>query len=428
MNVLIINTYSHGGAANACIRLHEGLLDSGVNSKLLFKVKLKNVRESYSFQETQIPYPVFKRKYYKWRYIILDLLPQRFRKYFLSQEYYLKQRPSNLEHFSFPTSNFDLTRNILYEEADIINLHWVAEFLNFQTFFTKNKKPLVWTLHDMNPFTGGEHYEEEFSGIDESDTLKPRIINLDDKSFYESIVNDKIKALKETTRLTVVAPSNWLCNEAKKSRVLGRFETYRIPYGLDQKVFRQYDKQVARDVLNIKTEKSVILFVSDKIDSERKGIKILLRSLRLINQENHLLCIAGDVKDLDLDDFQCETHLLGHIKDDRIMSLCYNAADVFIIPSLMDNLPNTVLESLMCGTPVIGFAIGGIPDMIIDEENGILVKHISPQNLAKAISEFFLNANTFDRESISQKAIEKYSLEIQAASYVKLYNRVENEI
>ncbi|WP_157686600.1 glycosyltransferase [Nonlabens sp. Hel1_33_55] len=333
-----------------------------------------------------------------------------------------------MEHFSFPTSNFDLTRNILYEEADIINLHWVAEFLNFQTFFTKNKKPLVWTLHDMNPFTGGEHYEEEFSGIDESDTLKPRIINLDDKSFYESIVNDKIKALKETTRLTVVAPSNWLCNEAKKSRVLGRFETYRIPYGLDQKVFRQYDKQVARDVLNIKTEKSVILFVSDKIDSERKGIKILLRSLRLINQENHLLCIAGDVKDLDLDDFQCETHLLGHIKDDRIMSLCYNAADVFIIPSLMDNLPNTVLESLMCGTPVIGFAIGGIPDMIIDEENGILVKHISPQNLAKAISEFFLNANTFDRESISQKAIEKYSLEIQAASYVKLYNRVENEI
>ena len=427
MKILIVNTYSQGGAANACIRLHEGLLNIGVDSKLLFRVKLKNVPQSYSFEETQIPYKGWQKKWFKWKYLLKELIPYSLRKHIFSDEHYLKTRHSSLEHFSFPSSNYDITRSTLYREADIINLHWVAEFLNFDTFFKINTKPVIWTLHDMNPFSGGEHYVESRIGLDSEGNYISRKISSLEKDLFQSIISLKVKALENIEGLNIVAPSQWLCAEARESKVFRDFPVHNIPYGLDSNTFRLYDQQVARDILQIETDKPIILFVSDKIDSERKGIKYLIQALERIDPDRCILCVVGATNGLNFENVKCELHLLGHVKDERIMSLCYNAADLFIIPSLMDNLPNTVLESLMCGTPVVGFRIGGIPDMVIDGQNGQLVDELSPVALANTISHVLNNLKKFDRDTISSNAISKYSLNIQAENYLELFEEILNK-
>ena len=164
MKILIINTYDRGGAANACLRLYQGLLDEGIDASLLLKKKQKNLPNAEILAPQKQKKSILQKLNAKLKTLMreLNLIKKESTSPQLS---FLKNRPQSLELFSFPDSNFDITDSPLYQEADIINLHWVAGFLDYKSFFEKNTKPVVWTLHDMNPFTGGEHYEENYSGI-----------------------------------------------------------------------------------------------------------------------------------------------------------------------------------------------------------------------------------------------------------------------
>ena len=181
----------------------------------------------------------------------------------------------------------------------------------------------------------------------------------------------------------------------------------------------------SREVLGIPKDKKVVLFVAESLNNNnRKGFIFLKMAFEELADNNLVLCAVGNNKIA----IESKINLieLGSINDEKMMSMAYSAADVFVIPSLMDNLPNTVLESLMCGTPVIGFPIGGILDMVQNEINGYITNDISSESLKETLLNFLNNHVTFSATEIRTKAIEKYDLLIQANQYINLYKSVLN--
>jgi len=426
MKILIVNTYDRGGAANACKRLYLGLLLEGVASKVLLKIKQNNWPNSFCFKQP----PKTLSKFVKLKNKVKRILKE-FKLYYPKQVEknveleFLNNRLAGLEMFSFPNTGLDITQSDIYKEADIINLHWVANFLDYKTFFEKNKKPVVWTLHDMNPFSGGVHYEEKYLGIDEFGFPISRKVSEEEKRVAKENTEIKKQALSKVNNLTIIAPSEWLAEEARKSEIFKGYPVLCIPNGLDTEIYKPRNKNYSRDLLNIPKDKKVILFVADSISNNRKGFIFLKRAFEQLADANLVLCAIGS-KNRNLESLNNIIEL-GPIYDERVMSIAYSAADVFVIPSLMDNLPNTVIESLMCGTPVIGFPVGGIPDMIQYGENGLLTQDISVSSLLETLTKFLNSSELFDRNKIRENAIKKYDQKVQAINYIKLFERIIKE-
>lgn len=420
MKILIVNTYDIGGAANACLRLHEGLLKNGIDSNVLLRDQHKKILNTHKLNAVKKKKSRTQRVWDKFSSILktLNIVKDKPSK----NAVFIKDRASTLELFSSPTSNYDITASDLYKEADIINLHWVADFLDYKSFFEKNTKLVIWTLHDMNPFTGGEHYEEQFLGIDNFGKPLPRQITVLEEKVFKKVLSFKIKLFKKVENLTIVAPSIWLVEEAKKSQTFNGKQVLHIPYGLNKDIFKPRDKNNSRDILKIPKDKKVILFVAESIDNNRKGFNYLKIAFEQLESEDVVLCAVGNKNEV-LASINNVIEL-GMINDELLMSKVYSAADVFVIPSLMDNLPNTVLESLMCGTPVIGFPIGGIPDMIENGVNGLITKEISVSSLLETIKLFLTEDLIFDRNLIRKEAVKKYALEVQVNRYMELFNNV----
>ncbi|TVZ25581.1 glycosyltransferase involved in cell wall biosynthesis [Gillisia sp. Hel_I_86] len=420
MKILIVNTYDKGGAANSCIRLYKGLIKNGVKTSLLLQKKTKNLPSAEIAKPLQLKITKLQKAKKGLKKVLKEL--NLYSNPPLKETPFVWKRASKLEMFSYPASNFDIMQTSAYKEADIVNLHWVANFLDYKSFFKNNKKPVVWTLHDMNPFSGGEHYTELFSGLDEEGYPIKRLITGFEKQEFEKVVQIKKNALEYFKNLTIVAPSHWLANEARNSEVFKGMDVQCIPYGLDPQIFAPRDKAFSRKLLNIPQDKVMILFVADSTSIPRKGFEFLKRAIKQIKMENLILCAIGSKNaELESDNDIIE---LGSIKDERLMSVAYSAADIFVIPSIMDNLPNTVLESLMCGTPVIGFPVGGIPDMIEPGKNGLLTKEISANALVETLTEFLNDPEKFDSKKIRKEALAKYDHKIQAERYHKLFKNI----
>lgn len=415
MKVLIVNTYESGGAAKASFRLAEGLRTSDIEVSVL----LKRNNSTNIDAEVLNPQPVSLLNYLKQKtrglFVKLKLIKR------TKKERFIKERSKGLELFTFPDSSFDITTSALYKEADIINFHWVADFLDYSSFFKKNTKPVVWTLHDMNPFSGGEHYEEVYFGIDSSGFPIKRVLSQAEQNVFSNVVSIKREALSNTSQLSIVSPSQWLADKANASDVFKNCPVYCISNSLNTDIYKLRPQKVARELLNIPLDKKVILFVAESLSNNRKGFMFLKRALENLKSNDFVLCVVG--KNKTSIGFKNVIEL-GMIKDEVKMSMTYTAADVFVIPSLMDNLPNTVVESLCCGTPVIGYPIGGIPEMIVNGENGLLTAEISVAALAKTINEFLSNSNQYNREAIAKEASKKYNLDVQANAYINLFNTI----
>lgn len=417
MKVLLINTHDRGGAGNACLRLHQGLLQSGIQSRIALKIRTKNLPFTTSVKPKQVKVSYFQKLRLKARRLLKVKLP--------TENIFLLNRDSRLELFSYPDSNFDITEAEYYKETDIINLHWVANFLDYSSFFKKNTKPVVWTLHDMNPFTGGEHYSEEFLGIDEKGNPTKRIVSEIEKKEFLKNLEVKKEALLNVSNLHIVTLCNWMYNEVKQSDLFKQFPIHLIPNGIDSSIFKPREQQYSRNLLGLPQNKKIILFVAESLENNRKGFAFLQKAIELIDQKDVVLCTTG----IKIPNNESSNNIvdLGLIYDERLMSVIYSAADVFIIPSLMDNLPNTVLESLLCGTPVIGFPVGGIIDMIKHGENGYITEEVSVNSLVIQLNKFLETTNTFKRDLIRDNAVKKYDKKIQTKKYNQLFNEVLNK-
>jgi len=398
MKILHVITTDTGGAGTAALRIHQGLLNIGCESKVLCMNKKKDHEFVYE-------YPVS----------FLERINRFVRKKGLrSNELYkikkeFRKIDSEVEIFTFPYSYLDITSTFLFKDADIINLHWTSGFLDYMSFFEKVNKPVVWTLHDMNPFMGGFHYQEDCDNNPGLKELETKII---------SIKNNEVDKIK---KLTIVTPSLWLKSSSEKSIILGRFEHNCIPYGLDMKVFRPIDKKIVRKKYNIPDCNNLLLFVSENINNRRKGFELLIDSLKFLKNDNISIGVIGACDNkIDLPN----AYYWGQINDENILAELYSAADAFILPSREDNLPNTMLESIACGTPVICFPVGGMLDVIKTGFNGILANDISALDMAEAINKFLLMKEEFNSNAIRNFALENYSLEKPALLYEKLYMKM----
>jgi glycosyltransferase involved in cell wall biosynthesis len=420
LKILHICTIDRGGAAQASIRLHRGLLGMGVDSQVLVKRKLKNHPNVFKFYPAS---SLAKR--------VLRLGHQVASKTgltngpFLSrmertQDLLKKSLPQEIEYFSFPATGLDITSSPLYKRADIVNLHWVSGFIDYPTFFRKNKKPLVWTIHDMEPFSGGLHYES-YKAL--SQNGKPIKFDLPANllEVLQANLDIKSRALKNVGSLTVVSPSRWLAEKSVNSSLFGKYTHLNIPYGVDTNTFRPRDKRFSRDFFDLPQDIPIFLFVSDRVETFRKGFSLLSSAIEAIETRDFLLCSVGYSSQ---DTVHEKVRAMGRIEDERLMSLLYSSADAFIIPSIEDNLPNTVIEALACGTPVIGFSTGGIPDMVENSVNGYLSEDISVSGLGKLLVKFLETKHCFDRTEISRVAAAKYNLSVQAERYANLYHNI----
>jgi len=410
MKPLLISTSDIvGGAARAGYRLHQGLQSIDVDSQMLVQNKQS---DDYTVicPVTKVDKGIGKLK------PTLDILPL--------QLYPQRDRTP----YSVQWLPDKLTEKVAQINPDVINLHWInGGYLKIETI-AKFKKPIIWTLHDMWAFTGGCHYNGDCMNYTNSCGTCPQLHSNKQKDLSRWIWQRKARAW-ENLNLTVVTPSHWLAKCAASSSLLKDTRIEVIPNGLDTKQYKPVEKSVARSILGLPEDKQLILFGAMSATSDpRKGFNLLQSALQKLSQsewtERVELVVFGSSQPKNPTELGFKSHYLGRLNDDISLSLVYAAADVFIAPSVQDNLPNTVMESLACGTPCVAFDIGGMCDMIDHQQNGYLAKPFNTDDLAKGIvwvledEERLRKLGSNSREKVEQN----FPLEIQARKYLSIYD------
>jgi glycosyltransferase involved in cell wall biosynthesis len=416
-NILHVNTFDRGGAANACLRLHSALVAQGVSSKVLVNFKTRNLPGLSAITQNARKSTLehwLRRALYKVR-----MTSHPWTKMELSHRRFKDTLPLGVGYFSFPESGIDITRTREYSEADIIHLHWVSDFVDYRSFFRKNRKPIVWTLHDMDPFCGGQHYQEQFWSIDEAGDPLPFKLPDHVLSVVNRNLETKKEALSHASKVVVAAPSQWLYDLSARSEVLGNYPHHRIAYGLDTEIFQPRDRHQARALFNLPLEKPCLLFVSEAIESFRKGFGFLRRAIDACNSDDFELCAVGSHNP---ELAGGKVRFVGMIDDEILMSQLYSAADALIVPSIEDNLPNTAIESVLCGTPVLGFNVGGVPEIVINGRNGYLSPRPSVDGLSGVINKFLEGPKSLDRTEIRSDSVARFDQALQARAYIQLYS------
>lgn len=414
-----------GGAGKAAYRLHKGLQSIGIDSTMLVLNKasgdpsVKILPNDYSkgmancLDVSAYNSPVWNRQSRRW----LKLM----------SEY--AERPAGLEMFTDAVSDVRLDRVREIQEADIINLHWVAGTVDWSSApLGIGGKTIIWTLHDMNPFTGGCHYAGECKKYMEGCGACPQLGSNIHSDLSHTEWKQKHKAYHDLN-IHVVTPSRWLAKCASESKLFSRFPVQVIPYGFPLDVFRPHPKAEIHKALNIPDSVKIILFGADSVLNERKGFRYLLEALNKIPLKNGhdiaILTFGSLPKGIKIP-LKYSVVSLGRIADEKQLAKAYSVADVFVLPSLEDNLPNTVIEAMACGVPVVGFDIGGMPDMIEHKKTGYLVKPKDIKGLIEGIDWVLSSIEGSSRlaETCRAKAEKEYGLEIQAKAYGELYERI----
>jgi glycosyltransferase involved in cell wall biosynthesis len=404
IKILHISTHKFGGAGNAAYRLHLALNEAEVvSSRFLYRNQITSINPN----EKSIP---------QGRHLLHHRIANKLGIPILAwhkNRKIIDALKGNYEKISFPDNDFRIENHPWVKEADIIHLHWIADFINFKTFFKALKdKPMVWTFHDMYAFKGLFHYEED----EQRNHL-----------YFQNIDNQikaiKHQAIKEIKLLEIICPSNWLAQITNNSNIFSQKNIQVIPYSLPKYWFDLQDKQKAREKFGLELNLCTFLFVALDIDIERKGLKLIIEALKGLPKDKFQLLIVGN-RNYDFGEHQVVK--TGYLADDEDMRAAYAAADAYLLPSREDNLPNVMLEAFAQGVPVISFRNGGMADWIVDGFNGYLCEQIDSASLAAQIKKFLTNQDDFDRSKINTFAIENFSSTKQSFAYEKIYQNMLN--
>jgi len=420
MKILLINkSATQGGAAVAAFRLFEALKKHGVEVNLLVQDSAKSELGVHSLSNS------FKGK------------QRSFGKFVAERVSFLPFEKDKSVRYTFSpaASGENIVNHPLVQEADVIHLHWINHgFLSLKGLnrIFKLGKPIVWTMHDMWPFTGGCHYSGSCFEYVESCGNCPFLKKPSDKDLSYRILKHKHK-IWEDANLNMVTCSNWLRNLALDSTLLKSKPIISIPNPINTDLFKPLDFKECRKRFKLPIRKKLILFGAANSSEPRKGIKYLLEALAYIKQ-NHTewndkmeLVVFGKTDKQLLDSFPYKTHNLKFIKSKTDLIKLYNAADAFVLPSLQDNLPNTVMESLACGTPVVAFNVGGVPEMIQHNKTGYLANVKDSDALAKGMISVLEHQNIDELQTEARDFVLKnYANAVVAEQYYKLYNKVLN--
>ena len=407
-------TDTKGGAARAAHRLHTGLRRIGLDSRVLVAERTESDPNIMSFSQSRLA-PLWRRL----RHRQLSLMHWR----------YLLSRPAGYGPFTGPYSRSGVALVKQIPGTDILNLHRIADLLDYQTLFSSvvAHTPVVWTHHDMNAFTGGCAYNRGCDGFESSCGSCPQLGS--DNPHDLSHRNWKRKAAIygdiPRPQLHIVTPSNWMAGEVGRSSLMSGFPVSVIPNSIDTQIFAPQDRGQSRRRLGIPHEARVVLFLAASVAVMRKGFALLAQALANLNGVDDLFLISIGKGRPAIDSVVPSLHL-GSISNDQRLAEVYSAADLFAIPSLQDNLPNTIMESLACGTPVVGFAVGGIPEMVRPGETGLLAPPFDVAALRSGIIQLLQDSEgqAALRARCRSVALNEYSLEIQAQRYAALYEGI----
>ena len=386
-----------GGAAIAAYRLHKESLQQNIDSYLYVRKKVTNDRLIITPNKLS---EIRNKIEIKIEIFFYNLL--------------------RMENSSFPTS-FIPERNYKALETlnpDIVNLHWInGGFISLNNVHKINSK-IVWTLHDMWLFNSIAHYSDNYL-----------IKNV--KFLNGATLKFKKKCIDKIKNLIIITPSKWLAQCASNSYVLKNQDIRVIPNGVDINIFRPHDKLESRKTFNIGEDKKVILFGSfNSENSKRKGIDLIKDSLLKLYNNNYsreeLEVVVFGSKDIRTNnDFGYKTRYIGSLFNESKLASLYSAADIFALPSRIDNLPNTGIESLACGTPVIAFDVGGLQEIIDHKINGYLAEPFSTDDLVGGINYILEQSleNSFC-EQCRAKAIKNFDLKNMVKSYNDIYKEL----
>jgi glycosyltransferase involved in cell wall biosynthesis len=415
LKVVHLNTYDgNGGAGRACMRLNRALLSQNIDSKIIVHYKFGNNPDIKTFNRNII------QKSYTAASIILErILAKRFLK------------PDSRTPFSFTWFGRSVIKHPDVKNADIIHLHWVNHgFLDPKHIAELKKlgKPIVWTFHDSNAFTGGchvrytcDHYQQQCGNC-------PLVITAGDDDISHHIWQQKNKAYQQLD-FSIAAPSSWMQASVRASSLMQDKAVNQIPNTLETAIFKPADKKQAKEQAGLPTDKFIFLsgFMPSRKDLH-KGTQYLLESMELLKQRLGVdadkieVVVFGNRGTENVPDFPFKTSFLGTINNDEKLALHYAAADAFLIPSLEDNLPYTVMESLSCGTPVVAFTTGGIPDMVKHQYNGYLATYRSSESFTNGMEWIIKHP---EKEKLNKQArqsiMDKFSEEVIAKKHIEVY-------
>lgn len=414
MRVLIINTSERvGGAAIAANRLLSALNNNGIKAKMLVRDKttehitVASLPKSWSLQ--------FK---FLWERLCI----------FFANHF----NRENLFQIDIANTGNNITKLREFKEADIIHLNWINQgFLSLKNIrqIIESGKPVVWTMHDQWPFTGICHYSGECKKYCSECKGCPLLSNKKGKDLSTKTFRRKQKMLKGS-HIVFVACSKWMQNLARQSFLLAGQEVICIPNTINANIFCPSSQSEARLRCNLPHNKKLILFGSQKATDKRKGIDYLIEACKIINDKNPELSkeigvvIVGKNADALSNLFPFPVYAINYVEDEHKMANIYNAVDVFVTPSLEDNLPNTIVEAMSCAIPCAAFRIGGIPEMIEHKKNGYLAEPRNAEDFAEGIK--FILENSLINElktNACRFALSKYGETNIAAKYIAAYER-----
>ena len=413
MRVLIVNTSERtGGAAVAASRLMEALNNNGVKAKMLVRDK-----ETDRLTVAAVPGQKWMQFYFLWERFVVWLR--------------LHFNRKHLFEVDIANCGADVTQLPEFQEADVVHLHWINQGMLSLKGIRKilnTGKPVVWTMHDIWPATAICHLTLDCRNFETQCAhcrLLPGSGSTNDLSTQiwkrkQQMLNDR--------QITFVTCSQWLAGEAQKSALLKGQRVVSIPNPIDTHIYTPKDKQQARQRVGLPTEGRIILFASQRVTNRNKGMGYLLEACRLLaeqypeKKEDITVAILGGHAEEIEGQLPFRTCPLGYVNDEQRIVDIYNAADVFVLPSLSENLPNTIMEAMACGVPSVGFRIGGIPEEIDHQQNGYVADYCSSEDLARGIWWTLYEAgHEAVRKACLQKVAHNYSQQSVANRYLEVY-------
>lgn len=415
MRVLIVNTSENtGGAAVAANRLKEALNNNGIKAKMLVRDK-----ESDDITVAQLN----KSWHQKW-----DFLWERFVIYMR-----LHFKRDNLFLIDIANAGTDITKTREFKEADVIHLSWINQgMLSLKGIrkILESHKPVVWTMHDLWPASSICHYARNCRNYEKQCGNCPLLPGNGSSNDLSARIWRKKSKILERNSILFVTCSRWLADKAKKSGLLSGQKVISIPNPIDSRAFTKENREEARLYAGLPEGKKLILFVSQRVTDKRKGMDYFITAINKMVEahpemkDNCGIAILGGKAEELADKLPLPSYPLGYVSEEKKIASIYNSVDLFVLPSLEDNLPNTIMEAMACGVPCVGFNTGGIPEMIDHLKNGYVAEYKSSDDLARGIHWVLSEA---DHQSLSNEAMKKvnqcYSQYAVAMKYIEAYNQ-----
>lgn len=402
MKVLHISySDSLGGAAIAAYRHHEAMLQTGIDSKMLVLHKI-----SHDASVHELPHK---------KTVLIGKL---FNTALLTYYNFYAGWTSAL-------FGYDLRSNRLVRDADVIYLHWINRMVSIKGIenVLKLGKPVYWYMHDMWPLTGGCNYSLTCNMYRSECARCPMAFNGKGSSKSSDLSNiqfkEKINRLSPYENLRFITPSSWLAGRVSESSLFKTHMLSVIRNPINTDIFTTKNKTEARKSLGLPLNRKLILFGADNINNPYKGWNLLKGALQDTIPGADCVIYGSDNVDVQ-SALGLKLHSLGKISDSNVLIDLYNACDIYVTPTVADNYPNVIIEAKACGLPIVGSAIGGVPEMIEDFKTGRMVHELNPEGFRNAIIHTLDNLSDYDSNLIRHSVLTENSYSVIARKHMEL--------